>query len=298
MKNTKNTKENQQELSCCGEKPKKEPKNLGQAILYGLIPHIGCIAFIIGSILGVTVLTQFFRPLLMNRNFFYILILISLLFATLASALYLRRLGFLSIDGIKKKWKYLATMYGTTIGVNLLLFMVIFPLLANVSVASSLPAASSPLGGAAGSASTNENLAALKLKVDIPCSGHAPLISSELKTIAGVQDVKFSFPNNFDVTYDATKTNKQAILSLGVFQEYKATVVSEINQLATQQNSFQGSTQLNAQPSATGATGGCGCGGGSGGCGGCSGSAGGCGGSAGGCGGSGSSGSGTCGVKY
>jgi len=263
--------EKQEQPSCCSAKPKKEPKNIWQGVAYGLIPHVGCIAFIIGSILGVTVLTSLFKPLLMNKNFFYILILLSLLLATISAVLYLRKNGFLSGEGIRKKWKYLATMYGTTIAVNLVLFMLIFPLLANVSVASSLPTASSPPGGAAGSASatTSANLADLKLKIDIPCSGHAPLISGELKKISGVQSVKFSLPNNFDVAYDSTLTSKQAILSADIFKGFKATVVSE--QLAVQQNTLntaQNTQNNNPAP----ATGGCGCGGGSGGCGGGSGS--------------------------
>lgn len=310
MKEEKQKEEKQELPSCCAEKPKKEPKNVGQAILYGIIPHVGCIAFIIGSVLGVTVLTQLFKPLLMNRNFFYILILISLLLATVSSVLYLRKIGFLSAEGIRRKWKYLTTMYGVTIGVNLLLFLVIFPLVANVSSASSLPAASSPQEGAVGIGSTaTADLASLKLKVDIPCSGHAPLISNELKTISGVQSVVFSFPNNFDVTYDPAKTSKEQILALSVFNEYKATVLSEFAKVDVQQNTAataQASAGTQTSPGQA-ATGGCGCGGSGGGCGGsvsggCGGAGGGCGGSvAGGCGGAGAgtgSAAGTCGVKY
>lgn len=300
MKKNNAKQEQREEASCCGANPKKEPKNIGRAVLYGLIPHIGCIAFIIGSALGVTVLTQLFKPLLMNRNFFYILILMSLLLATISSALYLRKTGFLSAEGIRRKWKYLSTMYGVTIGVNLLLFLVIFPLLANVSTvsaASSVPTASPPPGGAAGigSAST-ASLASLTMKVAIPCSGHAPLISNELKTVSGVQAVKFSLPNNFEVTYDPAKTSKDAILSLAVFKEYAPTVLSEFNQVTDQQN-VQVSTQAAATPTKTagGTVGGCGCGGGSSGCGG---AGGGCGGNTGGCGGSGAgAGSGTCGLN-
>jgi hypothetical protein len=306
MKKNNTPQEKKQEASCCGAKPKKEPKNVGQAILYGLIPHVGCIAFIIGSVLGVTVLTQLFKPLLMNKNFFYILILISLLLATISSVLYLRKTGFLSAEGIRKKWKYLSTMYGVTMGVNLLLFLVIFPLLANVSTvsaASSVPTASPPPGGAAGvgSAST-ASLASLTMKVAIPCSGHAPLISSELKTINGVQAVRFSLPNNFEVTYDPAKTSKDAILSLAVFKEYAPTVLSELNQIASQEN-VPATAQVAATPTKTAAStaGGCGCSGVSGG--GCGGTGGGCGGygggGTGGCGGSGAgAGSGTCGLNY
>lgn len=214
-------------------------KNLLQGITYGLIPHIGCIAFIIGSVLGVTVLTRFFKPLLMNPYFFHILILISIGFATLSSALYLRKNGLLSTAGMKRKWKYLSTMYGSTIGINLVLFMLIFPLLTNVSLAAPT-----------GLVIADNNAAYLSMKVNIPCPGHAPLITQELKTIDGVGDVQFSFPNLFNVKYDAVKTSKQKILSLEVFKTYKAKVVSE--------DAAQIQNQVNNNPSSSG---GCGCGG-------------------------------------
>lgn len=197
---------------------KSKKGSLKQGIVYGLIPHTGCIAFIIASILGVTAATEFFKPLLLNPYFFYILIGLSFTFATISSAFYLRKNGLLSSLGIKRKWKYLSTMYGSTIGINLLLFLVIFPLLANVSLAS-------PTGNFI--AGVNSSLSILKLQVDIPCSGHAPLISDELKTISGVIGVQFSLPNIFEVTYDSSKTSKQQILSLDVFKTYKATVLSE-----------------------------------------------------------------------
>jgi hypothetical protein len=189
-------------------------KNILHGIAYGLIPHIGCIVFIIGSVLGVTVLMQFFKPILLNRYFFYILVLISVSFATISSAFYLKKDGILSSAGMKRKWKYLSTMYGSTIGINLLLFLVVFPLLANANVSS--PATSFSVAG---------NASSLKLQVDIPCSGHAPLITQELKTINGVTGVKFSLPNVFDVKYDSAKASKAQILSLDVFKTYKATVI-------------------------------------------------------------------------
>ncbi|MCX6818454.1 MAG: cation transporter [Candidatus Aenigmarchaeota archaeon] len=195
---------------------KKKDMTLKQGIAYGLVPHIGCIGFIAASILGVTVAVNFFKPLLMNPWFFHILVLMSIGFATISSSLYLRKNGLLSASGAKRKWKYLSTMYGSTVGINLVLFMVIFPLLANVSL-------SSPTGAVTG---INE-LASMRLQVDIPCPGHAPLISEELKTISGVEVIQFSYPNLFDVKYDSSKTTKQEILSLDVFATYKATVVGD-----------------------------------------------------------------------
>jgi copper chaperone CopZ/uncharacterized membrane protein YagU involved in acid resistance len=204
-----------------------------QGIIYGLLPHTGCIAFIVASIFGVTVATQLFKPLLLNPYFFHFLIALSFGFATVSAFVYLKRQGFINIGkykdefvfsfspGImKRKWKYLSTLYGTTIGINLLLFMIIFPLMANFSFPSIT-------GAAVKAAVTDVTLSSLKLQVDIPCSGHAPLITQELKTLGGVSDVQFSFPNIFSIKYDSSQTTKQQILSLDVFNTYKATEISE-----------------------------------------------------------------------
>jgi copper chaperone CopZ len=220
----------------------KSKSSIKQGIIYGLIPHIGCITFIVASVLGVTVATQLFKPLLLNPYFFYILIFLSFVFATVSAVFYFKRQGFISLSkskegselsfstqGIKRKWKYLSTLYGTTIGINLLLFMIIFPLLANVSLASTTTGALAGVDA--------KDLSLLKLQVAIPCPGHAPLITGELKTINGVADVQFSFPNNFDVKYDSTKATKQQILALDVFKTYKATVISESQSSSTDQAS-------------------------------------------------------------
>ena len=81
-----------------------------------------------------------------------------------------------------------------------------------------------------GAAVLETNLDSITLKVDIPCPGHAPLITSELKTIQGVKSVKFSFPNEFEVSYDVSETSKDEILSLKVFKTYKAEISSESTQ--------------------------------------------------------------------
>ncbi|MBT4175094.1 hypothetical protein HOC80_00530 [archaeon] len=60
----------------------------------------------------------------------------------------------------------------------------------------------------------------LTLEVDIPCPGHASLITQELYTINGVIDVKYSSPNIYDITYDSTVTSEEEIQSLDVFNEY------------------------------------------------------------------------------
>ena len=211
----------EEEKNIKSEKMEKE-NSVKHGIIYGLLPHTGCIAFIIASVFGVTIATQLFKHLLLNPYFFYILILLSFAFATVSAVFYLKKQGLITFvkDGnnlklnifpntFGRKWKYLSTLYGTTIGVNLVLFMIVFPLLANVG--SSSPA--------------NANLASIRLKVEIPCSGHASLITQELKSVNGVEEVKFALPNIFDVKYDAAKTTKQQILALEVFKTYKASVL-------------------------------------------------------------------------
>ena len=209
-------------------------------LVYGLVPHIGCIAFIVFTVLGVTAATTFFKPLMMNRYFFHILVGLSIVFATISAFFYFKKQGFITftktegalkfnflLSGIKRKWKYLLTLYGTTVGINLLLFMVIFPVAANLNSGVPLTAAISAAFGRGGELTLFESGSLVTLKVDIPCPGHAPLIIGELKTISGVEAVRFKFPNSFDVGYNLEKTSKEQILSLDVFKTYRATVINE-----------------------------------------------------------------------
>jgi len=187
-------------------------KNALNGIVYGIIPHIGCIMFIVAAVLGATVLVQLFKPILMNRNIFYYLFLISLGFATLSSFFYLKKNRKLSWEGIKSKKGYLAIMYSLTIGINLLLFFFVFPLLAGI-------------GNVSAEQTTGTSL--LSIEVDLPCPGHAPLVTNELKTIEGVNGSAYSFPNKFDIYYNNSLTSKEKILSLNVFKEFSAKVINE-----------------------------------------------------------------------
>ena len=193
----------------------KKSNNILKGLAYGIVPHIGCIGFIVGSVLGVSLLMQFFRPLLMSRYFFYGLVALSLAFATISVVLYLKNNELLSMKGLQRKWKYVSITYGSTVGVNLALFLIVFPMLANVSASS------------AGDQTTVGTAEFITLEVDIPCSGHAPLISEELKSIDGVQEVKYSTPNTFAVKYDSGRTTKTEILKLAVFREYPAAVLND-----------------------------------------------------------------------
>ena len=67
----------------------------------------------------------------------------------------------------------------------------------------------------------------ITLQVQIPCPGHAPLITGELKKLPGVQGVKFNFINNFEVSFDSAKTSKEQILALEIFRAYPAKITAE-----------------------------------------------------------------------
>ncbi len=195
---------------CC--KADSTKKGIVSGIIYGLVPHAGCIAFMLAAVFGATAAMSIIKPLLLSSYFFYGLIALSLVFATISAVIYLYRHKSLSAAGIKHRWKYLSILYGTTIIVNLLFFMVIFPMV-TAQVYSGEPA-NVPANG----------VGKLTINVDIPCPGHAPLISEELKKVEGVQAVKYNFPNEFVVAYDASKTSKDKILGILIFQTYPAKV--------------------------------------------------------------------------
>ena len=236
--------------SCCEAKDvnDKKPSGLAEGIIYGLIPHTGCIAFIAFAILGATTMSALFQPLLMNRNLFYGLIMLSFAFATLSATIYLNKRGLLSLQGISKAKGYLSVLYGTTIGVNLLFFFVIFPMLVNaiplgtqsavdLSTASSACPINSTVSGCINDSQDKissqklapvqqpiliQSSATLRIQVDIPCSGHAPLIKQELSKMAGITKIDFVGSNEFDITYDPSKVAKADILNIAIFKTYPA----------------------------------------------------------------------------
>jgi hypothetical protein len=198
--------------ACCLQSKKDKPAGFLPGLLYGLLPHTFCIAFIIFSVIGATMATTIFKKILMVPYFFHLMIGFSFLFATLSAAIYLRRNTCCSVGGVKKHWRYLLLLYGTTIGINLLLFLVIFPLATNIKSKNPLVL------------SAQTKISSITLQVAIPCSGHAPLISQELQRIPGVVEVKFRLPNLFDIKFDQSKTSLEQILNLEVFRTYKAEV--------------------------------------------------------------------------
>jgi hypothetical protein len=202
--------------NCCkpikSAKDKDRKKGFLAGIVYGLIPHAGCITFILFAVFGVTFGMTFFGKILAKSWFFYALIGLSLIFATISATIYLKRNSILSVQGIKRKWKYLSILYGTTIFINLIMFLVIFPY-------------------ATGFVSNHETKITdsgnnqLTIQVQIPCSGHAPLIITELQKLNGIGSVKYRIPNLFDVNYDSSKISETNILNAEIFKEFKATLI-------------------------------------------------------------------------
>jgi len=195
---------------CCKTNNNKKT-GLLSGILWGILPHSFCIAFIVFSVIGATAGALFFQKVLIIPYFFQFLIGFSFLLATISALIYLKKMGNFSIFGIKNSWKYLATLYAVTIMVNLLMFYVVFPATANMGVAKT------------GSLQL-DNMSYATLAVDIPCSGHASLINSEVMKIDGVKDIKFRMPNFFDITFDKSKISIDNILSADIFKTFKATL--------------------------------------------------------------------------
>ncbi len=212
--------------------PKKQERGFLLGVLYGLVPHTFCILFIVLSVVGATAATSFVGRFLLIPYFFQLLVGLSVVFATVSALFYLRRNGLLSWPGIRFKWKYLSVMYGTTVGINLLFFWVIFPAVASVDFQKAPPptppTAVVSQQGAPGTGQTVAlaNTQSVTLQVDIPCPGHAPLISSELRKVDGITAVRYKGPNYFTVSYDPAKVSQDKILALGIFQSFPARVKS------------------------------------------------------------------------
>jgi len=191
---------------CCSPRNNPDKGGVLKGVMLGLLPHTFCIAFIVFSAIGATAFTVLFKSALLIPYFFHLLVAISFVFATISAVIYLKSKDCLCVSGIKSKWKYITILYSVTILVNLFMFFGVFPVLANADYKQ---------------IEQEQSLQnKLSLVVDIPCSGHSFLITSELKKIDGVGNVKFKMPNIFEVEYDSSKTS----IDIDVFKTYKATV--------------------------------------------------------------------------
>jgi hypothetical protein len=145
--------------NCCQtDRPHK--KSLLSGIIYGLIPHTFCIAFFALSLIGAVGGAALTKKFLLIPHFFLFLTVLSLIFATLAAFLYLKKNNCCNSQGIKNKYKYLVTLYATTIITNILVAYIIIPTLAG--------------GQTQRMGNQSNKLAVTNIEVQIPCPGHAP----------------------------------------------------------------------------------------------------------------------------
>ncbi len=215
--------------SCCLTAPERKGHGFFLGLLYGLVPHTFCILFIVLSIVGATAATSVLKRFLYIPYLFQIILGLSFVFATISAFFYLRRSGLLSRAGVKARWKYLTVLYGTTIAVNVLLFWVVFPTVANLQAQEvTLPAPTTgvaqPIGPSAPSGADTAAAKATTLQVAIPCPGHAPLIIDELRRVDGVLGVRYQSPNLFQVRYDPARLTVDRILAQEVFKSFPAQV--------------------------------------------------------------------------
>ena len=198
--------------SCCQNKtPAKPGSGLWQAVACGLLPHSFCILFLLFSLLGSLAGMGAAKKFLLMPNFFWFLVLLSLLFDTLSAVLYMRKNACCSLAGARQKWKYLLALYSLTLVVNASFLYLVFP----AAAAFSLRPDDETLALAA---------SRITIAVDIPCSGHAPLIISEIKNHFKNSIVSYRLPNVFEIDYDPEETSAEQILSLSIFKTYRARI--------------------------------------------------------------------------
>lgn len=184
-----------------GGKGNEIKSGLKSGIISSVIPHLGCIVFIVMTLLGVSVGSVFLKKLILNSWSFPILVFISFFIAGISTFFYLKS------NCCKNKIKYVATLLISVLVVNALVFYVVFPWAANLN------------GRMSGNSSVV--LAEMDLKVEIPCSGHASLIIDELKK-GGASEVVYNTPDEFRVRYDGSKVTKENLISLAILKEFKA----------------------------------------------------------------------------
>ncbi|MEI8339410.1 MAG: hypothetical protein WCF94_01975 [bacterium] len=199
-----------QNKKCCVEPKPNLKKGLLSGLIYGLIPHSFCLAFALFSMIGAVTASVILKKALLIPNIFSYLIIISFTLATLSIYFYLKKTDCLCRSGIKENWKYILTVYTSTILISLVFFYGVIPVLANVRT---------------GDITNQQNNNQISLKVAIPCSGHSFLIMDEIRKNVGVTYVKFVYPDIFKVTYDPQKTTPKDIEDQEIFRTFKASIL-------------------------------------------------------------------------
>lgn len=189
--------------SCC----KKDNKGITKGFLYGIIPHSFCILFIFFSIIGATGASLFAKRILLIPNLFLILIITSLSFATLSAFIYLKKNDCCSLKKIKYRWKYITTLYTITVLTNLIFIFFIFPVVVNAQTIKTT--------------NINDNESSIiYVDVNIPCTGHAPIIIDEIRKNQGINYTRFKMPSTFEISFDPKQISIKDIKSLEIFKTF------------------------------------------------------------------------------
>jgi hypothetical protein len=242
------------ENCCCDDDHGHKEPGVMTGVIYGMIPHSFCILFVICSVLGVTVASQFLRQFMLLPYFIPLLIGVSLVFATISSTIYLKKTGNLSLKGVSRKKNYLMILFGSIILVNLLFFEYVMPAIGNINTpikgtekniekvveqdiskenicsdGTACPVDELPSMDKNGENTTIGNFLKtdekiLDIQVSLPCEGHAFLVKDDLGKIEGVTGVTFRSPNFFTISYDSSIISDKDILGIDIFKEYKAAI--------------------------------------------------------------------------
>lgn len=116
--------------NCC-QPADNYKRGFGTGLLFGLIPHSFCIAFLLLSIAGATSATALLSQFLLVPYLSLFLVIISLSLATLSAYIYLKKTGGCSLTIVKSKWKYLLTLYASIAIMNLIVIFIVLPALSN-----------------------------------------------------------------------------------------------------------------------------------------------------------------------
>ncbi|MFA6252185.1 MAG: hypothetical protein WCX74_02180 [Candidatus Paceibacterota bacterium] len=244
--------ENVKNKDCCSVKT-KNVNGFWSGLLYAIIPHSFCILFVVFSIIGATFATQVLRQFLLLPYFMPMLIGLSLLFALISAIFYLRRINSLSWEGIVAKRNYLIILFSTTIIVNILFFNYVMPIVGGIKPINTaiqnletrydvspdevfsktsneqkkdLPKNTSGDELSNGKQTGFDNtIEAFDISVDLPCSGHAFLVTGDLEKLGGVESVEFYSSNKFKIKFDPSVISRAQILGLDIFKTYKATEI-------------------------------------------------------------------------
>jgi len=220
---------------CCLPKNKRENSDgFWRGIIYAIIPHSFCVLFVALSVVGATFANQALRQFLMLPYFMPMIIGLSLLFASVSATFYLKRIDRLSIAGAIEKKKYLAILFSTTVIVNILFFNYVMPFIGGVRpVSNELVQAqvenkksnSVPVNAFEETNPLARKVEEFNISVDLPCSGHAFLVTSDLEKLKGVESVDFYSSNKFKIKFDSSVVSKNQILAIDIFKTYKATEI-------------------------------------------------------------------------